>query len=210
MCKGPHDFIPAENVVKLELICQVSGQRVENVVHVQVSGAPTAGMVRNIAETAITAWAINIAPLIADSVQLVLVRATDVSVEDGFGYELEPGTVTTGTISNPVLPGNVTVATKFATGRIGRSQRGRAFWIGLTETQVAGNLLAPGFGTTISGAWAGFFLELGTALGTPIHVIVSYCHDNVWRELAQITEVTDYSTNEDIDSMRRRLNHRGL
>lgn len=210
MCTGTHDFIPANDTIKLELIVQASGQTMENVVYVRNDAGVSESDVRNLATEAIDAWATNIAPIIADAVTLVLVRATDLSSEGSFGFELAPSTVQTGGLNVPILPGNVTVATKFASGLTGRSHRGRAYWIGLTEGQVQANLLAPGFGTNISAAWADFFSDLFTAVGFGEHVVVSYCGGGSWRTSALITPVTNYSTNEDIDSQRRRLNHRGL
>jgi len=210
MCTGTHPFIPAPNTVKLELICEVSGQRVENVVYVQSGSGVSESDVRNLAEDAITCWELDFAPIIADAVTLVLTRATDQSSEDSFGFETEPSSPATGGIANPVMPGNVTVSTKFASGLTGRSQRGRAYWIGLTEAQCVANKIAPGFGLTISAAWASFFTHLFATNAGYIHVVVSYCHNGSWRTTAQVTPVTNYTTNEDIDSMRRRLNHRGL
>lgn len=209
MCTGTHGFIPAENTASLELIMTLSGQRVENALHVQYPGSITESYVRLLAEGAIAAWLVELAPQMSEDVQLVLVRTKDLSSEDSFGFEVAPSTIYTGLLNQASLPGNVTVSTKFASGRTGRSYRGRAYWVGLSELQVTGNELADGVAEAISDAWESFFDAILATDGSPIHVVVSYCHDGSWRTTAQVTPVTNYTTDGNVDSMRRRLNGRG-
>jgi len=209
MCIGTHDFIPAPNTAKLELIVEEHGQRMENVVHLRKADGWSESEIRLLAEVALTKWEIYFAPLISEDVSLVLIRTTDLSAESSFGYEKEPDDPTTGEIGVAGLPGNVTVATKFASGLTGRSQRGRAFWIGLTELQVTGNALVDPMPTNISTAWENFFIGIATDIDGAEHVVVSYCHNGAWRTTAQVTPVTAYVTERNTDSMRGRLNGRG-
>lgn len=210
MCTGPHDFIPAENTAKLELIYTLYGQRVENVLHFQSSDGWNSAALTNLANEAITSWDTNIAGHTSDDVALVLVRATDVSVDDGVGVEIAPAVATTGDIAQPSLPGNVTVSTKFSGGYTGRSRRGRAYFVGIPANAIDGNALGAGIADTINDGWINFFHDVNHDItGDPRHVIVSYCGGGDWRTDALITEVTQYHTDNNLDSQRRRLNERG-
>jgi len=209
MCIGTHDFIPAPNTAKLELIVLEHGQRMENVVHLRKADGWSESEIRLLAEAAVTKWITYFAPLISNDVFLVLTRATDLSAENSFGYEKEPDETTQGEVAVAGLPGNVTVATKFASGLTGRSQRGRAFWIGLTELQVTGNHLVDPMASNISTAWENFFIGIAAEIDGAEHVVVSYCHNGAWRTTAQVTAVTSYVTESNTDSMRGRLTGRG-
>lgn len=209
MCDGPHDFIPANATAKLELIYEVTSQRCENVVYIQRDGGWNADLLALLANSVEQAYIDNLAPQQGAAVDLVLVRATDVSADDSFGYEIEPSSAAVGARNEQIMPGNVTVVTKFATGRTGRSNRGRAYWVGLTEIQCGGNTLNGGYADAISAAWAGFFNDLNVAVAAIQHVVASYCHNGAWRSAAVLTRVTNYSTDFNLDSQRRRLNGRG-
>jgi len=210
MCTGRHPYISAPNVAKIELICTAIGQRVENVVYIRSGLEWDETALTALAEAAIVGWSSEMSAQMSTSVELVLVRATDMGSEDSFGVEIAPATTTTGSRASLILPNSVTVATKFATGYTGRSRRGRAYWIGLTENMVTGNQLEPTEATSITDSWAGFFGDIYAAMPGTQHVIVSYCGDGEWRDSALITAVTNYSTDNNIDSQRRRLNGRGL
>jgi hypothetical protein len=210
MCTGSHPFIPAENTVRLEMIYLLNGQRVENVLHLQTDGPVSGGDVNNLVNSVEDIYLATLAVDQAEAAQLVLLRVTDVSVEDSFQREVEPSVDAHGALAQLPTPGGTTVATKFTGGMTGRSKRGRAFWIGLTEPQVEGNHLATGVSAAITSAWTLFFAALTTVGDGFIHVIVSYCGDGDWRTEALITPVSDYSTEENIDSQRRRLTGRGL
>lgn len=209
MCNGPHDFIPAPTTARLELVMQEHGQIIENVVYVQYPTSPSESDIRNLAQGAIGAWDATLATIMSDDVYLVKCIATDVSEPDSWQYEAEPAVLTQGHVAVAGLPSNVTVTTKFASGLSGRSQRGRAYWVGLTELQVTGNALVEGFALQISEQWGNFFATIAELDPSPNHVIVSYCHDGSWRTTAQVTLVSSYVTDPNTDSQRRRLNGRG-
>lgn len=209
MCNGPHDFIPAPSSAKLELVMQLHGQIIENVLYVQYPTDPSESDIRNLAQGAIGAWDSTLGTIMSNDVYLVKCIATDVSQENSFQYEAEPAVLTQGQVNVAALPSNVTVTTKFASGLSGRSQRGRAYWVGLTELQVTGNALVEGFALQISEQWGNFFALLSELDPSPDHVIVSYCHNGAWRTTAQVTLVSNYVTDPNTDSQRRRLNGRG-
>jgi hypothetical protein len=209
MCTGTHDFIPALNTAKLELVVSAFGQRAENVLHFRKPTAWDAVSLDTLANQAFAAWDAHIAPMTSNAVTLEVIKATDVAVEDGLGVEVD-GDGHTGThTSAAAMPLGTTAATKFSSGFTGRSRRGRAYFIGLSKDQVSNNQLATGVAADLSDMWAAFVADIAADMTGVEHVIVSYCHDNAWRTNAVVTPVTDYTTNQDIDSMRRRLTGRG-
>lgn len=211
MCTGTHPFIPAERTARLELICLANEQIVENVVYIKGTEEWNSASLEELVDNAITAWPNQLGDEISEGVQLSKVRATDVSFEDSFQVEKEPTEPTFGSGGADILPNNVTLATKFLSGHAGRSWRGRVYNIGLYGSQVTGQAVSSVTAGNISSNWASFFGYLtdftDNASG---HVVVSYCHDGEWREVAQTTPVTSYVTEVFIDSQRRRLTGRGL
>lgn len=209
MCVGPHDFIPAPNTAKLEMIYSEFGQRIENVLHIRKIGGWTSETLLDLANAAQQAWTTNLRPAQAGDVTIQLIRATDVSVENGPGVEIGDISPNGGLLQSPGLPTGTTVATKFSTGLTGRSNRGRAFWVGLVEEDVTGNQISGVVQTRINQAWNNFFTDLVGLVPGAQHVVVSYCNNKAWRTTAAVNTVLSYSTDLDVDSMRRRLTGRG-
>src|SRR6187551_1289250 len=77
MCTGTHDFIPAPNICQLELVYSLDGQVIENRVFIEGSDQWTLATMSELAVNAAGAWETNLAPLLADNLQLTLVRCTD-------------------------------------------------------------------------------------------------------------------------------------
>jgi len=213
MCTGTHDFIPAPNVAQLELVMTLDGQIIENRVFIEGAAQWTLASLLELATVASDEWQSSIAPLISDQVQLILVRATDMEVDDGAGVEFEPASVITGEITGGSLPSNVTLTTKFGSGLTGRSNRGRVYTPGIARSTVgtsAVNEVTPVVAGGFSAGWANFFSGLiANADNADHHVVVSYCFNNTWRTTANIVQVINYSTNQTLDSQRRRLPERG-
>lgn len=209
MCTGTHPFIPADRTAKLELIYTLNGQRVENVLHFRKLSEWTAEDLDTLTLAAFDAWADHLGPVQSNAVTLVNIKATDVSTDNGVGVEFGPISNNTGTLQSPPTPSGTTVATKFTTGRTGRSYRGRAYWVGLVEEDVTGNQIGAVRAGTITDGWQNFATQIGENISGAVHVIVSYCGDKAWRTSAVVTPVTGYSTELNIDSQRRRLTGRG-
>lgn len=213
MCTGTHDFIPAENVASLELIYVLDGQRIENRLYILGSAEWTESDIRELAETAETAWTDNLAPIISDQVQLVMCRAKNLSNEFGAVFEHEPTSVVTGDVTGGSMPNNVTLTTKFASGFSGRSRRGRVYTPGIPRVSVgtsAINEVTPVVAGQFSSAWGTFFENIVTLVDNATnHVVVSYCAEGEWRTSGLVTPITAYSTNATLDSQRRRLPERG-
>lgn len=208
MCTGPHDFIPAVNTAKAEMRLESAGQRVLNILHFQkVAGWDSAGLVA-LAQALEDAWVANIKPLVPATVTLREVYVRDIEVEEGVEHTLP--SLEAGTAEQLLLPNNVTIALSLRTGFSGRSNRGRVYWVGLTENQVVNSTLEVGAQASILGAFQDFISDASAETSSSL-VVVSYCEDNQWRTNAQVTEVTNITlTDPTTDSMRRRLPGRGL
>jgi len=210
MCTGAHDFIPADNTVKVAMYFDTDGGKAMHVLHFVKPDTWSESDCRNFHGYVSEAWNTNCSPGQANTVVCSRIVVTDLGSEDSFEYDAAPTTDLTGGLASPVMPGNVTVATKFGTGHAGRSYRGRAYWIGLTEGQCVGDQLGAGAGAFINGAWTDFAGALHDSDLEASLAIVSYCNEGAWRLAAQVTPVTAFTTENTLDSMRTRLAGRGM
>lgn len=210
MCTGTHDFIPAPSVARLDLRYLEFGQQMQNTLYFLGTAQWDATSLEDLVDAAIANWAAEMGSTTAIAVQLANVKAQDMEVEEGVAVEKAPVTATYGTRNNEPMPSGTTVATKFSSVLSGRSHRGRVYNVGLTDDMIGGNALNGVVDGDISSNWSSFIAAIiaGTANATN-HVIVSYCHNKVWRTTAEITPVIGYSTDVYIDSQRRRLTNRG-
>jgi len=210
MCTGAHAFIPAENCAELRAIFDTPGGKAINVTNWQKATPFDKDDLAALIALYETAWEAEFSPIQSNAVQLTRFIATDINSENSFQVDKAPAGDLTGGETSPILPGNVTVATKFTTGHTGRSYRGRSYFIGLVEVNVTGDELAPGVSDEITDAWTSLVGaihddDLGASLA-----IVSYCEDGDWRTNALVNVVTDIATENTIDSMRSRLSGRGI
>jgi len=209
MPTDPRPFIPVPLVCKLELIYDQNGQVCENVVYVRGGDSWSSSDVQELAEEAIVAWDATLGTITNANTTLTMVRTT--SMETFPGPQYEAPSAATGAIAGASLPGNVTVATKFSGGVTGRSTRGRAYFVGLAGVDYVGNQLGTGVADLITDAWHDFFAAIFASVhNAPQHVVVSFVEDDLWRSEGLVTLVTSYSTENNIDSQRRRLTGRGL
>lgn len=209
MCTGTHPFIPAAQTAKLELVYLVSGQICENVLFVKNPSGWDIEALGTLISEAHDAWHSTLALATSSDVRLLTVRAKSLDAEDGAGTEFNPTVNNVGLVESPAAPLNVTLATKFSTGLIGRSFRGRAYFVGIPVNELDNNTVVGGYADGISTKWDDFFLAIQTGVPDTQHVVVSYCHNNAWRTDAVTTPVIHYSTEPYIDSQRRRLTGRG-
>lgn len=207
MCTGPHAFIPAADVAKVEMRYTWDGQYVENVFHFEKTGGYDETSLDQLAQDVVEAYLAELNPLQANTLTLREVYVRDMSTE--FGLESTYATAHAGQAESPPLPNNVSLAVSFRTGLSGRSNRGRMFYLGLTEGQVVNNAVQTSPLAAIVTAVTDFIDYVQTESGVQF-VIVSYCSNNTWRTNAQVTPVTTILVvDPTIDSMRRRLPGRG-
>lgn len=111
-----------------------------------------------------------------------------------------------GEVIEPGNAGNVTFAVKKASGLTGRSARGRLYWIGLVQSNLATNLnqLDTAPAAAIVDAVDEMRLRIGTEGWAP--VIISRFKDGVKRDTGETFNWnSSESVNIDVDSQRRRL-----
>lgn len=207
MCTGTHPFIPAENTVKVEMVYNTPGGIAENILYFQDATSWDASDVGVLAGEIKAWWEDTIKPFQSSGVSLAKVRAQDISVEDGNFYEYTAGLPEAAAGGTPVLPGNVTAAIKFSTGRSGRSYRGRNYFVGIGEAWVVGDTIDSGWSANIMTAYEG--LDDPAVISKGQQAVVSYCQNGAWLTDAVVTLVQSRSMDLTIDSQRRRLLHRG-
>ena len=207
MCTGTHAFIPAANTARVNMKYTSNAQKVENVFYFHKSGPWSSTDLTALAAAVSARWTSIIKPTQNNGITLDTIDVTDMSVEGGTGVTTTVG-ATGGNSGGALAPNNVTLVTKFATGLTGRSHRGRVYFIGLGKDMISGNQAASGIASGLTTAWQSFFTGVATDT-TSQHAVVSYCHNKVWRTSAEVTPVTGYSTEGNLDSQRRRLTGRG-
>lgn len=202
-------FIPCNNTAKVELIYLDQGQRVENVFHVLCPTPPDATELNEIAEAFRDWWDVEMQPLTAHDVSLVLILARDLSTEAGTAIEFSDGLPLEGTGAGP-LPNNVTVAVKWSTGLAGRSFRGRTYMVGLPNNSIDPdntNQLLTSYQTSLDTAFE-LLIDAMEDAGRAL-VVASFFHDNAPRAAGIVTVIQAASIDINIDSQRRRLAGRG-
>lgn len=201
-------FIPVPNVVQLEMIYNWDGQTVENVLHYLGSVTADLSAMTELCGSHITWWNSTLRPLVASNMQLVNVRATDLTTITGPVVNESSGLPTAGTNASPSLPNNVALVLTKRTAQRGRSQRGRIYQGGLTENGVTANAVFPTYASDFVDAYEDR-LTLDLPLADWQMVVVSRYSGGFPRETGQATIVTNITTDATIDSQRRRLPGRG-
>jgi hypothetical protein len=215
-------FIPAENTARVTLNQSMHNNVVSNVFHVVNDTGWSPEELVALCNIVVT-WANDhYGSNLSTDLQFVSVAARDMTTEDGPGVEVGFPALSGGDIASPGLPGNVALAVKLKTGFTGRNRNGRWFTAGLTESTVNGNtildltrdniviamgqlrdaLLGAGYTLVVASFFDGFDLVEfpdGTTRKVPTP-----------RATALLTSVETFVANHDTDSMRRRLNGRGV
>ena len=202
-------FIPVPNTAKVELLYTVAEQVVENVFHVEGPAAWTATTLTQLAQAFASWWSEELGPAQSQDVNALIIKARDLTTEAAPGIEFTGLFTGQGGILSPIMPGNVTLAIKWVTGLIGRSQRGRTFHIGLAESQCAGNRCATGVEAALATIYGTLITRLAQEVVTWALVVVSYVSNGVPRTTGQTTPITNANAEPFIDSQRRRLTGRG-
>jgi hypothetical protein len=201
-------FIPIPNCVKAELRLSWDNQEVENVFHFITPAQPTAGDLAAVAEGVEDWWMTNIRPQVPSTVVYREVYATDQTSATGGAFTASGASNSPGTDTGVSVPNNVTIAITLRTGQRGRSYRGRAFHVGLQESQVTNNAVASSTVTVLQTAYSQ--LMQSANFGGCILGVASRFQNNAPRLVGVCTEVTSVVVADNIvDSQRRRLPGRG-
>lgn len=186
------------------------GQRCANVLHfTNPSGpeAPDAPVVGNAIRNAFNG---NLASHVPTNLTLTSILVTQLPAGSGPTVEFTGFLPVSGSSASPSMPNHVSVASKFNTGLRGRSYRGRAFNVGLTEATVTGNNIEAVHRDRLNAFWTALLSIAGGIGGATYKLaVVSYYANKTLRATPVVTAVTNVSTDLIVDSQRRRLPGRG-
>jgi len=202
-------FVPVTGAVQAEMRYTQDGQKVENVFWFSTVTPGAFGPDKEAVATMLFDWwDAHVKTIQAANVTLREIYVTDQDAPNSGSFTLTAGLPASGGNPNTPLPNSVTLCVSFRTGTRGRSYRGRAYHIGLTENQRAGNYITPAAIASVTAAYDSLVNE-STLAGLPM-VIVSRFSGGLPRAAGIFTQVTDALVVDDIiDSQRRRLPGRG-
>lgn len=208
-------FIPAVNTARVSVIMTWHNQQVQNVYHVLAPGALNAAALNDIADIFIAWMNDEFAPLISSDVQFQSVIARDLTSEEAAGVEVAFPPLSGGDVAvGGSVTGNVTLAVKHVTGLTGRSRRGRTYIVGMQSGVLDGNAVNSGFQDAIQAAFTQLIADL--TAGGFTWVVASFYHgtdsegEPTPRATALMTPIISVTVDPNVDSMRRRLNGRGI
>lgn len=203
-------FVPANDVVEVELFQMLHGQRIENTLYFRLVGGFGAAEVVDLWNTLLTWWTSDLSAPLSGDLSLTGGKITDLSTDTSPAYTYAaPTPHPTGGSGNPALPGSVAICVSFRTNGRGRSARGRNYVAGLTEPSVTGNTLDA---TTIGSIQTSYSHIPGLAFDNPWEWgVLSRFHLGVERA-AGVFQLINSAVIVDpyVDSQRRRLTGRGL
>lgn len=201
-------FISVPNTIQANLRLTWQGQEVENVFHFLAPGTVTGADLAAVAEGVEDWWVTNMPVMVNADCQYREVYAVDLTTQTGGVFTASGGSGTAGVAGAPSLPNHNTIAVSFRTAFRGRSYRGRAYHIGLTEAQVTGNEVVPSIVTLLSTTYSLLLNE--ASFGGCQLAIASRQLNNAPRLIGVATPVIDVVlADPTVDSQRRRLPGRG-
>lgn len=202
-------FIPCPNTIEAQLVYTMELEPCENVYHVTYGAAPTQASLLTLAGV-FAAWeTANGSQHRSNQCALHTIRLRDIAVPSGQELIFTVTPAISGINASAPLPNNCTIATAFRTGVAGRSNRGRSYWIGMTQSMVSANNVVGSIETAILADYT----ALKTALagnGTPLVVLSKYSGTGptgkpLPRGSGVTTPVISFSMDDTVDSQRRRL-----
>lgn len=203
-------FIAAPNIVQAEMRYQLSGEKIENRINVNVLHTPTVADMTSIANALSNALLTLWKPLLPATFVATEVFCRSMEVQNGpqASFPITPAQGT-GTNIGSQLPNNCSLCVSLRSNLAGRSARGRLYWPALMETVVVNNIVDTAHVAAIASAVRGIDVNL-TAVGF-LWTIVSHFSNNVLRPGGPVYfEVSDVLVVDSVvDSMRRRLPGRG-
>lgn len=198
-------FIPVPNAAEVVVESTLLGQPIINVFGFALAagGNYTVPTLTSLAGVFAATFPVAMGGNFSAELDLVEVRATDLSSASGPVVSLSPGTPAYGTLTSPPLPGMCALVMTHRTVQRGRSFRGRTYWSGLVEEDVVGNDVIAARLLTIVSSF-GTVLSEATAEGHTFGVISRFTN-NAPRVTGIITPITSSAfRNTRVDSQRRR------
>ena len=202
-------FIPIPNTVMVELFYSQDNQQLENTLYF---GRPDTWDIAEMTALAdsVNAWAVaNICPLQSNTVLFRGCKVTDLSSAVAPVVEKLMFAAQAGSLAQPAMPNNTSLAIKFLTAGRGRSSRGRNYILGLVEDHVGGNNI----NATVANAYVAAYTLLNVPANLPagvFWVVASRFFNKLPRATGIAQDVTGVAFSDTIvDSQRRRLPGRG-
>jgi hypothetical protein len=198
-------FIPAPGVAQVEIRASYFGIFVENVFNFTTGEDPaTESVLVDLAAQVASSWTANLMPELNISYTLREIFAFDLSVQSGAQATDTTVLGQAGGVNQAGMPGNVAFCVSKRTGLRGRSFRGRTYFVGLSEPDVASNILdATRAGNLVDGleAFRSDLISAGFQM-----VIVSRASNGAPRVTAVSTPVVAVlAVDNRVDTQRRRL-----
>lgn len=167
-------FVPAPNIVQVEIRAILEDQHVENRLMVDCLHEPTITDLTTLSAL-FGGWiADSYAPLLAGDVHFSQIVLTDMGSEEGI--QLTNPLSDVGSAGGASRPNQESVCVSFRTGNRGRSARGRWYMLPTGNDNIAPpNSITTLFATSILGAFSGLLADIRDADYVP--VIVSYVSD---------------------------------
>lgn len=201
-------FIPTPGGVKVVMRYSLAGQLMTNIFHVRIEDPPAVPLFEDIAAVFKAAHSANLEAQMAETCILQAIEVVDISTEAGIGIEYTTDLPAPGTNDPVGLPNNVAVAVKLVSGLVGRSQRGRFYYGGVTNSNLdAQNSPSATLRIALNGFVTSLIENLNDLHATL--VVLSLVSDGASRTEGQMTEIIGSSVNDTLDSQRRRLPERG-
>lgn len=201
-------FIPTPNTIRVSFQFTWASQIVE--ISIAIT-KPTAWNATDMLTTLgdLETWATgNLLPNLSSDLSLYNLTATSQQSSSAPVVELGVSPPVAGSLANPSVANNVTLATTFLTALRGRSYRGRAYTPGIDRTQLTTSTrYLTSLVSAITAAYAAINASL-TVAGAE-HAVISTQNGGAPRVTGVATPVTGYRTESFVDSQRRRLAGRG-
>jgi len=198
-------FIPVPGAAEVVVSQTLLGQPVVNVFGFKLAagGNYTVTTLTNLANVFLATYPVAFSTSLSDQLDLLEIRATDLSSASGPVVSLSPATPALGVLTSPPLPGMNAIVLTHRTASRGRSFRGRTYFSGLVEEDVIGNDVVAGRVSTLLSAWGVVSVE--AAAEGHIFSVISRYENNLPRTTGLATTVTTSAfRNTRIDSQRRR------
>lgn len=205
-------MIPIPNGVMVELIYLIGTNRVENVYHVTRGTPATLAELQALWGTFRT-WEDGTAKASrGGQASLIHIVCTALDSANAPIYEAAVIPPIVGSIVSTAMPDVVSVAIKHTSGQQGRSQRGRTYWIGLTQASIAGGgFILQAAATAFQGVYNTLRTQLAIA-GWQFCVASKYSGVSVIngyrrpipRDVGILTPITASSCETSIDTQRHR------
>jgi len=201
-------FVPVPNTIAVDVIYELSGQRVENTLYFEKPGGWDAAAITTFLENLRDIIATGLLPLLHTSLQLVQLVGTLLDAVESISIVSLVSPPLGGGVSGTQLPNNVTYTVQFKTALRGRSFRGRNYVPGIPQTGISANNIDA---TLRTGLLDFYDTVRELALdNTCLWVVVSRVADGVERTTGVTTPITGPATADSfLDSQRRRLPGRG-